>query len=46
MARVLVIEDDAAINEVVATRLSRDGHSVTQAFSGSEARLLLGSAGE
>lgn len=42
MARVLVIEDDAAINDVVKTRLSRDGHSVTQAFSGSEARLLLG----
>ena len=42
MARVLVIEDDAAINDVVTTRLSRDGHAVTQAFSGSEARLLLG----
>lgn len=42
MARVLVIEDDAAINDVVATRLARDGHVVTQAFSGSEARLLLG----
>ena len=42
VARVLVIEDDAAINDVVATRLSRDGHTVTQAFSGSEARLLLG----
>ncbi len=41
MARVLVIEDDAAINDVVATRLARDGHEVTQAFSGSEARLLL-----
>lgn len=41
MARVLVIEDDAAINDVVATRLGRDGHAVTQAFSGSEARLLL-----
>ncbi len=46
MARVLVIEDDAAINDVVATRLARDGHVVTQAFSGSEARLLLGDAGE
>ena len=45
MARVLVIEDDAAINDVVATRLSRDGHTVTQAFSGSEARLLLGEKG-
>ncbi len=42
MARVLVIEDDAAINDVVTTRLARDGHAVTQAFSGSEARLLLG----
>lgn len=42
VARVLVIEDDAAINDVVATRLARDGHVVTQAFSGSEARLLLG----
>ena len=41
MAQVLVIEDDAAINDVVTTRLSRDGHVVTQAFSGSEARMLL-----
>ncbi|HJA28587.1 MAG TPA: response regulator transcription factor [Candidatus Olsenella pullicola] len=46
MAHVLVIEDDAAINDVVTTRLARDGHAVTQAFSGSEARLLLGGAGE
>ena len=46
MARVLVIEDDAAINDVVATRLSRDGHVVTQAFSGSEARLLLDGVAE
>ena len=45
MARLLVIEDDAAINDVVATRLSRDGHTVTQAFSGSEARLLLDEKG-
>lgn len=41
MAQVLVIEDDGAINDVVTTRLSRDGHVVTQAFSGSEARMLL-----
>ena len=46
MARVLVVEDDAAINDVVATRLKRDGHAVTQAFSGSEARLLLGEKNE
>ena len=41
MARILVIEDDAAINDVATTALERAGHSVTQAFSGSEARLLL-----
>ena len=46
MARVLVIEDDAAINDVVTTRLSRDCHAVTQAFSGSEARLLLDGVAE
>ena len=46
MARVLVIEDDAAINDVVTTRLARDGHAVTQAFSGSEALLVLGGASE
>lgn len=41
MARILVIEDDAAINDVVTTRLTRAGYDVTQAFSGSEARLVL-----
>lgn len=38
---MLVIEDDASINEVVATFLSKRGFVCTQAFSGSEARLLL-----
>lgn len=38
---VLVVEDDATINEVVARRLERDGVMVTAAFSGTEARLLL-----
>lgn len=41
MARILLIEDDAAINDVVTTHLTRAGHEVTQAFSGSEARMLL-----
>lgn len=40
-ARVLVVEDDAAINEVVRARLAREGHEPVAAFSGSEARLLL-----
>ncbi|WP_207760078.1 response regulator transcription factor [Bifidobacterium scaligerum] len=40
-ARILVIEDDADINEVVCTRLAKAGCSCTPAYSGSEARLLL-----
>lgn len=39
--RVLIIEDDADINQIVATRLERDGYLCTQAFSDSEAKLLL-----
>ncbi|OUP06647.1 response regulator transcription factor [Collinsella sp. An2] len=40
-ARILVVEDDADINQIVATRLTRAGYTCTQAFSGSEAKLLL-----
>ena len=32
-ARILIIEDDADINEVIATHLSRNGFSCTQAYS-------------
>ena len=39
--RVLVIEDDADINHIVTTHLTRAGYACTQAFSGTEARLLL-----
>lgn len=45
MARILVIEDDAAINDVVTKSLERAGHKVVQAFSGSEARLVLQAGG-
>lgn len=38
---ILIIEDDASINEVVAVHLRRNGFACTQAFSGSEGRLLL-----
>ena len=41
-ARVLVVEDDADINQIVTTRLTKAGYTCTQAFSGSEAKLLLG----
>lgn len=40
-ARILVIEDDADINEVVCTQLTKAGYDCTPAYSGSEARLLL-----
>lgn len=43
--RVLIVEDDADINQIVATRLAQAGYTCTQAFSGSEARLLLHLAG-
>lgn len=42
--RVLIVEDDAYINHIVATHLSRCGYACTQAFSGTEARLLLEAA--
>ena len=41
-ARVLIVEDDADINGIITTHLARHGYRCTQAFSGSEARLLLG----
>lgn len=40
-ARILVVEDDADINEVVCERLARDGYACTAAYSGSEALLVL-----
>lgn len=39
---ILVIEDDPSINEVVCKRLEREGYEVCAAFSGTEARMLLG----
>lgn len=39
--RILIIEDDADINQIVTTRLTQMGYTCTQAFSGSEAQLLL-----
>ncbi|MFR3091582.1 MAG: hypothetical protein ACLTMP_07580 [Eggerthella lenta] len=35
-ASIVIIEDDADINEVVAVHLRRNGFACTQAFSGSE----------
>ena len=43
-ARILIIEDDADINEVMAAFLTKRGYACSQAFSGSEARWVLGAA--
>ena len=43
-ARILVVEDDNDINDVMAASLARAGYACAQAFSGSEARLLLKAA--
>lgn len=43
--RILIIEDDADINNVVSTYLKKQGFQCTQAFSGSEAQLLLRQTG-
>lgn len=39
--RILVVEDDSAISDVVCRRLAREGYSVEPAFSGTEAGRLL-----
>lgn len=40
--RVLIVEDDNDINTIVTTHLAAAGYACTQAFSGTEAQLLLG----
>lgn len=45
-ARILVVEDDADINEIISAQLARRGHSCVQAFSGSEALMRLDCRGE
>ena len=44
--RVLVVEDDAALSEVVCTFLGDEGYACVPAFSGTHARLLAERAGE
>lgn len=41
MSKILVIEDDADINQLLSKILKREGYEVTQAYSGTEAVLLL-----
>ena len=44
--RVLVVEDDSALSEVVCTFLGDEGYACVPAFSGTEALLLAERAGE
>lgn len=44
-ANILVVEDDADINEIISTQLSRQGHTCTQAFSGTETLMRLDAGG-
>ena len=38
---ILVVEDDADINRLLSTILTKEGYDVTAAYSGSEAQLRL-----
>lgn len=41
MPNILIIDDDAHINEALSTALQAEGYSVSKAYSGTEALLLL-----
>lgn len=44
-SRILIVEDDAQISEIIAAGLRREGFRCTQAYSGSEAMLHLAQTG-
>lgn len=41
MKKILIVEDDSKINEMINLNLSKEGYSCVSAFSGTEAELLL-----
>lgn len=41
MKKILIVEDDSKINEMIAASLTKAGYSCISAFSGTEAELLL-----
>ena len=40
--KILIVEDDTDINRLLQRILVQDGYDTIQAFSGTEAKLLLG----
>ena len=41
MKRIMIVDDDRHINEMLNERLSEEGYEVIAAYSGTEAQLLL-----
>lgn len=41
MYSVLIVEDDGTINGLLRETLEKEGYECTQAFSGTEAKMLL-----
>ncbi|MCR5120469.1 MAG: response regulator [Lachnospiraceae bacterium] len=41
MKKIMIVDDDSCINEMLNTKLSEEGYEVTSAYSGTEAQLLL-----
>lgn len=41
MHSILIVEDDTSINELLKEALEKENYRCTQAFSGTEARMLL-----
>ena len=39
--KILIVEDDTDINNLLFTALKKQGYTATQAFSGTEAKMLL-----
>lgn len=44
--KIMIVEDDTDINNILATALKREGYEVLQAYSGTESKLILELSGQ